>query len=34
MGLSLAPITGKIVADLLTENQPGFAMERLAVDRF
>lgn len=34
MGLSLAPITGKIMADLLAEANPGFAMERLAVDRF
>ena len=34
MGLSLAPITGKIVADILAQSDPGFAMERLAVDRF
>lgn len=34
MGLSLAPISGKIIADLLTEANPGFAMDRLAVNRF
>lgn len=34
MGLSLAPITGKIIADLLNHKDPGFAMDRLAVDRF
>lgn len=34
MGLSLAPITGKIIADLLTESAPSFALERLAVGRF
>jgi D-amino-acid dehydrogenase len=34
MGLSLAPITGKIIADLLNRTDPGFAMDRLAVDRF
>ena len=34
MGLSLAPITGKIIADLLTDADPGFALERLAVGRF
>jgi D-amino-acid dehydrogenase len=34
MGLSLSPISGKIIADLLTEANPGFAMDRLAVNRF
>lgn len=34
MGLSLAPITGKIVANLLAHADPEFVMERLAVDRF
>ena len=34
MGLSLAPITGKIMADLLTQAKPSCAMERFAVDRF
>lgn len=34
MGLSLAPITGKIIADLLSHKDTGFAMDRLAVDRF
>jgi hypothetical protein len=34
MGLSLAPISGKIIVDLLTEANPGFAMDRLAVNRF
>lgn len=34
MGLSLAPITGKIMADLLTQTSPSFPMAALAVDRF
>lgn len=34
MGLSLAPITGKIVADLIAHADPGFPMDRLAVERF
>ncbi len=34
MGLSLAPISGKIMAELLTGTNPGFAMDRLAVNRF
>jgi len=34
MGLSLAPITGKIMADLLDQRDPGFAMGPLRVNRF
>jgi D-amino-acid dehydrogenase len=34
MGLSLAPITGKIIADLLHQKHPGFPLDRLAMDRF
>jgi glycine/D-amino acid oxidase-like deaminating enzyme len=34
MGLSLAPITGKIIADLAIDQPTGFPMERLAAGRF
>jgi D-amino-acid dehydrogenase len=34
MGLSLAPITGKIIADLAIDHPTGFPMDRLAAGRF
>jgi len=34
MGLSLAPITGKIIADLAIDQPTGFPMNRLAAGRF
>jgi D-amino-acid dehydrogenase len=34
MGLSLAPITGKLVAELLSGEPSSFPMQQLAVDRF
>jgi D-amino-acid dehydrogenase len=34
MGLSLAPATGKLVADLLCGNQPSIALELMSPDRF
>ena len=34
MGLSLAPVTGKIIADVIDEEETGFNMELLRPDRF
>lgn len=34
MGVTLAPVTGRIVADLLTGAAPGFDMTQLSPDRF
>lgn len=34
MGLSLAPVSGRIVADLLTENPPFRSIDAMAVERF
>jgi len=34
MGLSLAPITGKLVSDLLTNRTPSLSLDALAPDRF
>lgn len=34
MGLSLAPVTGKLVADILTNRTPSIALDALAPARF
>ena len=34
MGLSLAPVTGRLIADLVTGNQPSINLKQLAPDRF